>query len=223
MSLEQRLSDAFHSADRVEPSPDLFSRVVHSIEEDRAHRRRVLGAATAAVVMVAAVVVTGLLNLRDVPRGRAIDRELMMVLELVTVITLTVVLGPAIRRFGRNYAEDLWPAAPRVATGLLRLLDIAYGLVFAGYILLTTRMAGENLIDEQLADAALRIGGLLLLMGVLHALTLMALPIVALVDNSTRRGARLPRWFVIAGAVFLVTQVVPLFPIAVGGLFELLG
>lgn len=223
MSLEQRLSDAFRQAERVEPSPDLWSRVVHSIEEDRAHRRRLVGATAASAVMVAAVVLTGVLNVRDVPRGRAIDRDLMMVLELISVVTLTLVLGPAIRRFGRHYAEDLWPTATRFATRLLRLLDIAYGLVFAGYILLTTRVGGENLIEEQLADAALRVGGLLLLMGVLHALTLMALPVAALIDNATRRGRPLPRWLVIGGVVFLVVNVVPMFPFGVFGLIELLG
>ncbi len=222
MSLEQRLSDAFRQTERIQPTPDLWSRVVHSIEEDRAHRRRVLGAAAASVAMLAAVVLTGLLNVRDVARGRAIDRELMMVLELVSVTALALVLGPAIRRFGRNYAEDLWPSRPAVAIGLLRLLDIAYGLVFSGYIFLTTRIGGENLLQEQLADAALRVGGLLLVMGVLHAVTLMVLPIVALVDNSTWRGRALPKWLVIAGVVFLVTQIVPLFPIGVSGLFVLL-
>lgn len=223
MSIEQRLSDAFRHADRVDPAPDLWSRVVHSIDEDRAHRRRVVGAAAASMLTLAMVVFAGLLGVRDVPGGRAIDAELLAALELVTLTTLTIVLGPAIRRFGRNYAEDLWPSRAHIATGLLRLLDIAYGLVFAGYILLTTRVGGEQLLHEQVSEAAIRVGGLLLVMGVLHALTLMVLPIVALVDNSTWRGRSLPRWLVITGAVFLITQVVPLLPIGIAALFELLG
>ena len=42
MNIEQRLLHAFEQADLVEPSPDLWSRVVHSIEEDRLHRKRLL-------------------------------------------------------------------------------------------------------------------------------------------------------------------------------------
>lgn len=215
MTIEQRLSDALGRSDRVVPSPDLWSRVVHSIEEDRAHRRRVVRTVAATMAMAATVFAIGLANVRDVDGGRAIDRDLVMVLELVVVTSLVLAFGPAIRRFGRNYAEDLWPSAPQVATGLLRLLDIAYGLVFAGYILLTTRIGGENLLQEQLADASLRVGGLLLVLGLLHATTLMALPFVALVDNSTRRGRPLPRWLVIAALVFFVTQVLPLIPAVV--------
>ena len=40
MTVEQRLRDALHRADGYAPSPDLFARVQRSIEEDRAHRRR---------------------------------------------------------------------------------------------------------------------------------------------------------------------------------------
>ena len=52
MSMEQRLQRAFEVADRVEPSADLWSRVLYSIEEDREHRRRIVRA----VVAVASVV-----------------------------------------------------------------------------------------------------------------------------------------------------------------------
>ena len=46
--VEQRLIDALRSTERVDPSPDLWSRVVHSIDEDRAHRRRVRAGVQAA-------------------------------------------------------------------------------------------------------------------------------------------------------------------------------
>jgi hypothetical protein len=52
-------------------------------------------------------------------------------------------------------------------------------------------------------------------MGLLHAVTFVVLPFVALVDNSTRQGRRLPRWFVVLGVVFLITQVVPLIPVVI--------
>jgi hypothetical protein len=79
------------------------------------------------------------------------------------------------------------------------MLDIAYYLVFAGYVLLTARLEApaayaEHMIGVQIFEAAARVGGLFLIMGVLHAATMMALPLVALVKNSTDAGAKLPRW-----------------------------
>ena len=40
-------------------------------------------------------------------------------------------------------------------------------------------------------------GGLLLVLGVLHATLLFVLPLVALIDNATRRAAPLARWVVL--------------------------
>ena len=50
---------------------------------------------------------------------------------------------------------------------------------------------------DQVEDALIRVGGLLLTMGVMHGLTLVALPLVALVFNSTRAGRKLPRWLTV--------------------------
>jgi hypothetical protein len=63
-------------------------------------------------------------------------------------------------------------------------------------------------IGEQLAGAAARLGGLLLALGLLHAATFVALPLVALKDAATRVGKRLPLWvillLVLTGAAALV-------------------
>ena len=59
MNVEQRLVNALRSTDRVEPSPDLWSRVVHSIEEDQAHRRRVVTSFAISIAVVAGLVVVG--------------------------------------------------------------------------------------------------------------------------------------------------------------------
>ncbi len=221
MSTEQRLADALRLADRVEPSADLWSRVVHSIEEDRAHRRRVV---TGVVVTTASALVLSLvavLGSTTGPLGRYVRPPVLELVETIALVVLIAVLGPAIRRFGRGYATDLWPASPSTATALLRLLDLAYLLVFAGYVLITFApgLVGDrsaaticftpdidcHVWGDQLQDAAVRIGGLLLLMGVMHGATIIVLPVVALVSNSTRVGRALPRWLfvglVVAGVV----------------------
>lgn len=216
MNVEQRLVDALRSADRVQPSADLWARVLHSIEEDEAHRRRVWASTAIAVATVGVLVIIGVLGLADGPAGQFVRLPLMELIETTALVVLVAVLGPAIQRFGRGYATDLWPATPATATALVRLLDVAYVLVFAGYILMTAELdfgepghAGECLpaavdcptVGSQVQSAAQRIGGLVLVMGMLHAVTITVLPVVALVSNSTRLGRPLPKWLVVVLAV----------------------
>lgn len=219
MNVEQRLIEAFRNTDFGRPSDDLWSRVVHSIDEDRAHRRRVRAAVASVCAAAVALGAVAMMFVRERGLGSHVEYRVFDVLETVALVVLVVVLGPAVRRFGRGYAADLWPSATATATTLIRLLDVAYALVFTGYILLTARFEypalNTELWTDQVADACLRIGGLLLVMGLLHAVTFVVLPFVALVDNSTRHGRRLPRWFVVLGVVFLITQVVPLIPVVI--------
>lgn len=209
MNVEQRVINALRSADRLEPSNDLWLRVVHSIDEDRQYRRRVATTAAAAALTAAVLVLVGALSIETGSRGRFIDRPTLEILEAVASTLLTIALGPAIRRFGRGYASDLWPADSPTPETLLRLLDIAYFLVFGGYILLSTEFQfadgfTASVLGEQLHDAAARIGGLLLVMAILHAGTLTVLPLVALVDNSTRRSRALPRWVILLGVLLIL-------------------
>lgn len=199
MNVEQRLVEAFDAADRVEPSDDLWERVLHSIDEDRRHRRRVVGTIASVTAATLVLIAVGALSIEDGAFGRVVHRPTMIVLELVALVALLLALGPAIRRFGRGYAADLWPAGASLPDAMLRLLDLAYYLVGAGYILLSTELElSDEWLDDrlggQLANAAARIGGLLLTLGILHAATFVALPLVALVDAATRVGKRLPLW-----------------------------
>jgi hypothetical protein len=199
VNVEQRLVNALRTTDAVEASPDLWSRVVHSIEEDRAHRRRVVISLATVTAVVALLVVIGMLNIIDTPNGQQVRVPVMELIETIALVSLVAVLGPAIRRFGRGYAHDLWRTTPELPTALLRLLDVAYLLVFGGYILLTPYFdfgRSTAVVAEQVEDMLQRVGGLLLIMGLLHAATIMTLPLIALVSNSTRVGRKLPRWVV---------------------------
>jgi hypothetical protein len=232
VSTEQRLADALRTADRVEPSADLWSRVVHSIQEDRDHRRRVVTAVVVTSASALLLTSVAVLGLTTGPLGRYVRPPVLELVETIALVVLIAVLGPAIRRFGRGYATDLWPASPATATALLRLLDVAYVLVFAGYVLMTFApgLVGERSaattcfspdIDchvwaDQVQGAAGRIGGLLLVMGVLHGATIIVLPVVALVSNSTRVGRALPRWLFVGLVVVGVVGGVQLLSVLVG-------
>jgi hypothetical protein len=204
--LESRLARALGRVDDVEPSPDLWWRVVHSIEEDQQHRRRVVRTAIGTSVVVAALVLVGALALTTGPSGSIVRWQVMETLETVALVCLIVALGPGIRRFGRGYAGDLFTSDRSTADALLRLLDLAYYLVFAGYAVatiepLSSRQVAQLTLAAQLGDAAERIGLLLVAMGLLHAITLVAMPVMALVLNSTRTGRHMPRWIWIVLAI----------------------
>jgi hypothetical protein len=229
MKMEQRLADALEAARTYSPSPDLWGRVVHSIEEDHRHRRRVIVTSCLVMGTIVVAVLVGLTGVESATlsgarAGRRIDWRLLEALELGVITTLIAALGPAIRRFGRGYVADVFSTDHDAAARLLRLLDFSYALLFGGYALVTVRLApplSYSLahIGDQLQEAAIRIGGLLLVMGVLHAVTLVVLPLVGLVFHANRLGARLPRWVTIllaVGAVGLGLQMLLSLPIALG-------
>ncbi len=217
MNVEQRLIEVFQTSAHADPTPDLFSRVVHSIEEDRRHRRRVVASAVAALVTCATVLVVGAMAMQDSPGTQQgyVHRSTMELLEWVVLIVLLLTLGPAIRRFGRGYVGDLWPRGSAVPQALLRLMDLAFYLVGVGYVLISAQFEfGPELTAErlsgQLSEASFRIAGLLLALGLLHAATLFVLPAVALIDNSTRRGMSPPRWAMLGLVAVGVSIVLPL-------------
>lgn len=108
------------------------------------------------------------------------------VLEVVVNVFLVITvlsLGPLIKRFGKAYAGDVFRANPRTGKSYLVLMDIAYYLIFSAYVLFTIsfgRESGwaETVSPEQLQWETTRVGGMLLLMGVLHGLNVLSLPIV---------------------------------------------
>jgi hypothetical protein len=138
VSVETRLRDALLAeAAQVAESPDLFARVVRSIEDDRRRRRRRRRGALGVALLLCGLAAL-LLAVIDVRKG-----DVLMdwwVLELITtgvLVGLALYLGPLIKRFGRAYAADVFRANPRTGKSFIVLTDIAYYLIFTSYILFT--------------------------------------------------------------------------------------
>ncbi len=198
MSLEQQLIDTLRTADDYIPSPDLFAKVQRSIEEDDAYRRRIRIVILWVLAAAAAVIVYLLATVR-VDGGRVeMPYTSLELLITVVMIAIVAVMGPAIRRFGQTYERDAFAGNPETGKQVLRLLDVAYYLIFGAYIVMTLMFEPPRdlaVLDRQFADMLLfqagRLGGLLLLMGILHVVLLLALPVIGLVHSANLRRARM--------------------------------
>lgn len=229
MTTEDRLREALRAVDAYQPSPDLWARVEGSIEEDRRHRRRVLRVLGGILVTLAVAGVIGFAARVPTSDGMAVDWRAMAAIEVLLLLALIVGLGPALRRFGRTFVADVFRAHPATGRAFLALLDVAFYLVTAGYVLVSMRLdqpsPGElGVLAAQLSEAGARIGGLLLLMGVLHAVTLLALPFLGIVFTSGwhRPGGREHRP-VPVGILIVAVGVIALALVAVGFLLVGIG
>ena len=197
--LEDRISRALTSS-RTAPSPDLFDRVVDSIDADRRRRRSALnavavGSATVAVVTVAVLTLTP----TDPNGALAMPWWILEVATTLVLVAIAVWLGPFIKRFGRAYAADVFHDNPLTGKSYIVLTDIVYYLIFAAFILMTANFAPvwDNALTglvtaEQLRMSVLRIGAILLIIGILHGLNIVLMPVLGRLFSLNRRvaGAR---------------------------------
>ena len=117
------------------------------------------------------------------------------VLELITIgvmIVALAVLGPLIKRFGRSYAADVFRANPRTGKSYIVLMDFAYYLIFTAYIMFNIKFEQElrwadQVNADQLRDETIRLGGMFLIMGILHGANVLSLPIVGRLLGLGRR------------------------------------
>lgn len=117
------------------------------------------------------------------------------VLELVTgvvLIGMALWLGPFIKRFGRAYAADVFRANPRTGKSFIVLTDIVYYLIFTAYILFTVRFEPERgwgriVGADQVQASVFRIGGILLIIGILHGLNIVLMPVLGRMFSLNRR------------------------------------
>jgi hypothetical protein len=192
LDLEQRLIEAFADArTAVEENPDLFARVTRSLEDSVARRRWRRAMAGWALVYVVANTAL-VLALSDFDNGRFNVK--WWIIELMTnivLVSLAVGLGPFIKRFGRAYAADVFRANPRTGKSYLVLTDVAYYLIFTSFVLFTVTFVEpadwSRSTGAQLKDEVARIGGILLIMGILHAANVVALPVIGGLLSSNKR------------------------------------
>jgi hypothetical protein len=101
----------------------------------------------------------------------------------LVLVAIAVWLGPFIKRFGRAYAADVFRDNPMTGKSYIVLTDIVYYLIFTAYILLTLSFEprewwGLQANAVQLQDSVAEIAGILLVIGILHGLNILILPVL---------------------------------------------
>ncbi len=196
-ALEDRLRDALGAEGaRRTPSPDLFARVVDGIDDDRArrrHARRVAGAWLGTAVVLLSVLLA--FTPRD-ERGLHMPWWILEVGTNLALLGIALWLGPFIKRFGRAYAADVFHDNPLTGKSYIVLTDIVYYLIFAAYILFSLHVApqqdwanevSEKVTAQQVTFELGRLGGILLIIGVLHGLNIVLMPLLGRVFSLNRR------------------------------------
>jgi hypothetical protein len=183
-AVESRVRDAlFAGVSAAEESPDLFARIQLSIEDDRRRRRQRRGAAGIIVCVIGAVMAVAFATTERRQGELLMDWWVLELLADVVLIGMALWLGPLIKRFGKSYAADVFRANPRTGKSFIVLTDIAYYLIFLSYIMFTMRYApaanwAQTVNAAQLQHETARLAGILLIIGVLHGLNLLALPVM---------------------------------------------
>jgi len=182
--LEARLRDALYAGARqVEESPDLFARVKGSIADEvrrRASRKRVgaIGGGLVGALIGLVIAVT------DYTEGRLVMNWWMLeIITLGILVAIVIIFGPFIKRFGKSYAAEVFRANPSTGKSFIVLMDFAYYLIFGAYILFMPVFDPldswtETVNSAQLKDETMKIAGILLVMGFLHGVNLLMLPII---------------------------------------------
>jgi hypothetical protein len=120
------------------------------------------------------------------------DWWILELIWFVGMVALALWLGPFIRRFGKAYAADVFRANPRTGKSFIVLMDVAYYLIFFAYIMFAVQFEPaadwESTVNaNQLQASTARLGGILLIVGLLHGLNVLTLPVMGRLFTLNRR------------------------------------
>ena len=114
--------------------------------------------------------------------------------EVTRVVVLAggaVLVQQLIRRYGVGYAEYVFRSTPGAGTAFLALADIAYYLIVVAYIAFSVKVHRFNGSEAaHLQNVVATIGGLALIIGLLHAFNVFALPRVGAALAGRRNGTK---------------------------------
>jgi hypothetical protein len=192
-SVADRIHDAVDVGTRsIDESDDLFDRVLLSIQDDRRMRSQRRRRVAVVACLVGAALATVVATTENQKGDLIMDWWVLELMTFVGLVALALWLGPFIKRFGKSYAADVFRANPRTGKSFIVLMDVAYYLIFFAYILFTTRFEpdtgwGQTVTPAQLQATAVRLGGILLIVGLLHGLNVLTLPLIGRILTLNRQ------------------------------------
>jgi hypothetical protein len=193
VTIDDRIREALAAATaEVHERDDLLARVRSSLVEDRRLRTRERHGAAVVACLAGAVAGVAVATLDRRQGALVMDWWVLEIIWFAVMIGLALWLGPFIRRFGKAYAADVFRANPRTGKSFIVLMDVAYYLIFVAYTLFLVRFEPEpdweaTVNANQLQSCTVRIGGILLIVGVLHGLNVLTLPVMGRLFTLNRR------------------------------------
>lgn len=113
------------------------------------------------------------------------------VLQALLLVAIALGLQRVIRRSGRAYAAELFDHSPKIGESFVLLSDIALYLIFAAYALfnISIESGRTDATAADLAEVVASVGGIALVIGILHLLNIVFLPVLAGIMGGSRRSA----------------------------------
>ena len=122
------------------------------------------------------------------------DWSTLEIFKVIVLIALAVGLHQCIRRLGKHFAAAVFEATPQLGRHFVTLADYAYYLIFSAYILFNINIERPVRYDAQgspvghrweqtvsaaqVQDSLTSLGGICLIIGVLHGVNVFVLPFV---------------------------------------------
>lgn len=109
------------------------------------------------------------------------SRLSLEIVQLVVLSGLALALHTAIRRTGINYAAEVFVQNPGIGKAFLVLADVGFYLIFAAYSLFNVQLENGDRVATyaQLQEVIYSVAGIALIIGVLHLVNVVALPVMA--------------------------------------------
>jgi len=115
-------------------------------------------------------------------------------LKVMVLLVLAIGVHQLIRHFGKSFVAEIFETTPSVGRNFIVLADFAYYFIFAAYILFNLNFQRPERHDAQgsvvgyrwdevvgaaqVQDSVASIGGICLVIGILHGVNVFVLPFV---------------------------------------------
>jgi hypothetical protein len=112
---------------------------------------------------------------------------MLEVIQALVLVLLALGVQRAIRRSGHAYAAELFEHSPKIGAAFVLLSDIGLYLIFAAYTLFNVSIESgrTNAAASDFGEVVASVGGIALIIGILHMVNIVFLPLLAGIMGGT--------------------------------------